>query len=232
MESEGEVTDVAMIAKARAAGYRRTKLGEYGTHTICRHGRIEKNGKRKHRCIRYALETHTGIDKERGAALESEGEMSEINKDVIAKTITSLAATFDRELYGKTKEQLETYWMFEFDPSKTVASNLYTFHERLKLYGGFCRRWEEHHHGSCCVVERVRDQYLWPKIEQFMCSCTRRKLAELQACYARFQHLDTLFEMVQDSDGTEQTDPFHAAARDMWRAIKAAVAKEYEDGIW
>ena len=49
------MTDQQMVEKAQAAGYRRTKLGEYGTHTICRHGQIEKNGKKKHRCIRYAL---------------------------------------------------------------------------------------------------------------------------------------------------------------------------------
>ena len=52
------------------------------------------------------------------------------------------------------------------------------------------------------------------------------KETPLLACYNRFQHLDRVFEMVRDSDGTEQTDPFHAAARDMWRAIKAAVGKE------
>ena len=52
------MTDSEMLTQAQAAGYRRTRLGEYGTHTICRHGQIEKNGKKKHRCIRYAL-VHT-----------------------------------------------------------------------------------------------------------------------------------------------------------------------------
>ena len=50
------MTDQQMIEKAQAAGYRRTRpYCEYGTHTICRHGQIEKNGKKKHKCIRYAL---------------------------------------------------------------------------------------------------------------------------------------------------------------------------------
>ena len=49
------MTDQAMLKKALAAGFRLTKIGEYGTHTICRHGQIEKNGVKKHRCIRYAL---------------------------------------------------------------------------------------------------------------------------------------------------------------------------------
>jgi hypothetical protein len=43
------------------------------------------------------------------------------------------------------------------------------------------------------------------------------------AVYDRFAHLDRVFEMVGDSDGTENTDPFHPAARDLWRAIKASL---------
>jgi len=35
--------------------------------------------------------------------------------------------------------------------------------------------------------------------------------------------LDCVFEMVGDPDGTENTDPFHAAARDLWRAVKASL---------
>ena len=45
----------------------------------------------------------------------------------------------------------------------------------------------------------------------------------LLAAYDRFKHLDRVLEMVQDSDGTEQTNPFHMTARDLWRAIKASL---------
>ena len=45
----------------------------------------------------------------------------------------------------------------------------------------------------------------------------------LLAAYARFKHLDAVLEMVKDSDGTEQTNPFHMTARDLWRAIKASL---------
>ena len=45
----------------------------------------------------------------------------------------------------------------------------------------------------------------------------------LLAAYERFNHLDAVLEMVQDSDGTEQTDPFHMTARDLWRAIKESL---------
>ena len=45
----------------------------------------------------------------------------------------------------------------------------------------------------------------------------------LLAAYDRFKHLDSVLEMVSDSDGTEQTNPFHMTARDLWRAIKASL---------
>lgn len=50
------MTDQEMIENARLAGYKKRHLGDpAGTHTICRHGVIEENGKKKHKCIRYAL---------------------------------------------------------------------------------------------------------------------------------------------------------------------------------
>jgi len=48
----------------------------------------------------------------------------------------------------------------------------------------------------------------------------RRPMA---AVYERFRHLDCVMEMVGNSDGTANTDPFHAAARDMWRAVKESL---------
>ena len=50
--------------------------------------------------------------------------------------------------------------------------------------------------------------------------CSLTPLAEV---HDRFAHLDRVFEMVSDPDGTESSDPFHAAVRDMWRAIKASL---------
>ena len=47
------------------------------------------------------------------------------------------------------------------------------------------------------------------------------------AAYERFKHLDRVFEMVGDPDGTDNTDPFHAAARDLWRAVKTYVGASH-----
>jgi len=95
----------------------------------------------------------------------------EINNDEVmadVKTIiTSLASSFANDLFSKDKDGLEEYWHFQFDEKKRATTNLYEFHKMLRLYGDFCRRWEEHHNGNCCVVERVRDQYLMPKIKLF-----------------------------------------------------------------
>ena len=82
--------------------------------------------------------------------------------------VAGMAGAFYTELYGRSQEQLEEYlWHFKFDASKSAAANIYNFTEMLGLYGKLVRRWEEHHNGSCCVVERVRDKYLMPKIERF-----------------------------------------------------------------
>ena len=47
----------------------------------------------------------------------------------------------------------------------------------------------------------------------------------ITAAYERFKHLDRVFDMVCDADGTENSDPFHMAARDLWRAIKESLGK-------
>ena len=91
-----------------------------------------------------------------------------VHDDIANKTVvTSLATRFEDDLQKKTEQQLEELWLFKFDPAISLERNLYRFHDLLGLYERQCRRWEEHHNGICCVVERVRDKYLWPKIQQF-----------------------------------------------------------------
>jgi len=46
--------------------------------------------------------------------------------------------------------------------------------------------------------------------------------APLDAACSRFGHLDMVLGMAHDPDGTENTNPWHACARDLWRAVKAA----------
>jgi hypothetical protein len=86
----------------------------------------------------------------------------------IKNVMTSLADNVDKELFGKPKEDLEKYWFFKYDKNMSLESNMYKFHDLLNLYVVYCRRWEEHHNGHCCVVERVRDNYIMPKIQKFI----------------------------------------------------------------
>ncbi len=90
-----------------------------------------------------------------------------ISEDDLKETIGIMADVFANDLYSKLEEELEEYWHFKWSDERTIEANIYEFHDMLGLYGDFCRRWEEHHNGSCCVVERIRDKYLWPKIKAF-----------------------------------------------------------------
>lgn len=90
-----------------------------------------------------------------------------VTKEALDSVITGIFASAQDELRSMKKEDLEGRWFFRWDDAATLEWNVYQFHRMLDLYCGFCRRWEEMHNGSCCVVERVRDTYLMPKIREF-----------------------------------------------------------------
>lgn len=85
----------------------------------------------------------------------------------IASVLDGILARGEAELQQMQQADLEQYWHFHWDAEAPLEWNIYQFHDMLRLYGSFCRRWEEKHNGTCCVVERVRDAYLMPKIRAF-----------------------------------------------------------------
>jgi hypothetical protein len=90
-------------------------------------------------------------------------------KMMSCRSIQNLANRVDDELQRCSSQQLdENYWFFKFNPEKDLTITFYEFFDALSLYRDLCRRWEEAHNGSMCVVERVRDKYLMPKIHQFL----------------------------------------------------------------
>lgn len=93
--------------------------------------------------------------------------MVEITDADIGNVLTGIMRRVEVEYHMMTEAELERHWYFRFEPKSTLAWNMYQFNSCLTLYGGSCRRWEEIHNGSCCVVERVRDKYLMPKIKEF-----------------------------------------------------------------
>lgn len=92
----------------------------------------------------------------------------ELTQEDIANCISGFMQRSDEKLFAKSREELEQCWHFRFDEHKTAEARLYAFHDALALYGSMCSQWEEHHNGYVCVVERVRDQYLMPKIREFL----------------------------------------------------------------
>lgn len=85
----------------------------------------------------------------------------------IGNLLTGIVRRADAELLALAEAELPSRWYFTYDPGLSIAWNLYQFSGALESYKRSCRRWEEHHNGSMCVVERVRDKYLMPKIREF-----------------------------------------------------------------
>lgn len=96
---------------------------------------------------------------------------SEIEK-VLPGMMQSIVRRAHDELVALSKEEMAARWYFTFDPKFSPEWNAYEFNKMLDMYRRSCRTWEEHHNGSCCVVERVRDTYLMPKIREFLAALT------------------------------------------------------------
>lgn len=88
--------------------------------------------------------------------------------EVLPEIMNSIVQTSINETKTMQQEELEKYWFFRYDETKSKDWNLYKFSDSLEIYKRKCRQWEEQHNGSCCVVERVRDTYLMPKVKEFL----------------------------------------------------------------
>lgn len=76
----------------------------------------------------------------------------------------SIAARSDAQLRALPQQSLEDSWFFRWDATASLEYNLYQFFDLLDLYARKCERWEHLHGGHVCLVERVRDGYVLPKI--------------------------------------------------------------------
>lgn len=92
----------------------------------------------------------------------------EITGEDVGKVLASMASSFDAELCALPENELESRYHFKWDAAAGIEWNTYKFSDMLEMYKRACRRWEEHHNGGCCVVERVRDKYLMPKVREFL----------------------------------------------------------------
>lgn len=96
----------------------------------------------------------------------------ELNDNVassdIKEVLESMGKVIQKSYAMMTEDELLNNYFFVWDKSKSVLQNTYEFTKLLDLYKGSCRRWEEQHNGHSCVVERVRDKYLMPRINDFL----------------------------------------------------------------
>lgn len=93
---------------------------------------------------------------------------TEITKADISAALVAIERSVRDELKRMTRDDLEQFWFYHHDPKKTPERDAYEFLDMLELYSRKCRSWEELHNGSVCVVERVRDTYLMPKIKAWL----------------------------------------------------------------
>lgn len=94
--------------------------------------------------------------------------MSKITEKEIKNCFNGITEAGNKELKEMSQADLERYWLWKWNPNQSKEVNTYKFFDLLELYSHFCRRWEEMHNGHGCVVERVRDRYLMPKIKIFV----------------------------------------------------------------
>jgi len=88
--------------------------------------------------------------------------------------ITKINDILDQDLYDKTRGQLEDNWLFKWRDSVSLEKNPYEFFDMLELYKYFCSQWEEEKNGHVCIVGRVRDKYVMPKIKELVKDIKKR----------------------------------------------------------
>jgi len=87
---------------------------------------------------------------------------------VFEEILSSLVSNSEKELFGKKESDLSYMWYWAWDEDQSIEWNTYKFSDYLESFKRICRRWEEHHNGSCCVVERVRDKYIMSRVKEFL----------------------------------------------------------------
>lgn len=101
--------------------------------------------------------------------LVKQEDIKQVSEEDIKQVSDGIISRADAELFSIPEAELgNKYFYFDYDESESKETNLYKFNSALDLFRNRCMRWEEHHNGYYCVVERVRDKYLMPKIKQFL----------------------------------------------------------------
>ena len=86
----------------------------------------------------------------------------------IAQLLNHIVTSDDRELMSMGEDEIAEEWFWKWDENRDAQWNAYQFNCTLDMHKRRWRRWEEMHNGSCCVVERVRDKYVMPRVKEFL----------------------------------------------------------------
>lgn len=92
----------------------------------------------------------------------------------LGEVIASIAERESGELIVLQEAELAAQWYWRWEDGRSIEWNAYKFNQALEQHKRRCRRWEEHHNGSCCVVERVRDKYVMPRVREFLAELAER----------------------------------------------------------
>lgn len=93
--------------------------------------------------------------------------MTTVTTADISNVLTGMLKGINDEILATPEAELPKRFYFTYNVAYSKAMNMYKFSDALERYKRDCRQWEEHHNGNSCVVERIRDKYLLPKIEEF-----------------------------------------------------------------
>lgn len=92
----------------------------------------------------------------------------EPTQEQIGNVLAAIVATADAELMALSADDIAAEWYWRWEEDRSIEWNTYKFSHILELHKKRWRRWEERHNGSCCVVERVRDKYVMPRVREFL----------------------------------------------------------------
>lgn len=98
----------------------------------------------------------------------AEANVETINKKLKDnKEFQEMIGKVSKQIIGTKVEAPEFYFKWE-DIKEVKSYTIYEWFQALRLYCSSARAWEEQERGSTCVVERVRDNYLLEKCQEFL----------------------------------------------------------------
>ena len=100
----------------------------------------------------------------------------------LGDAIREMADRFRSELISKSQSELQAEWAWRWEDRLSTEQNVYRFFSALTTHQRRCRDWESLHNGITCVVERVRDTYLMPRISELLSELTARGRPDAFQC--------------------------------------------------